>query len=92
MVTMTGMVIGTPACMSPEQLMDSHNIDARSDIYSLGVVFCEMLAGRSPYSGKTSDKIVKELLASPRSSSGSAAPEGGGTTNCGLGGGLYTTC
>ena len=61
--TMANTVFGTPAYMSPEQATDSSNIDARSDIYSLGIVFFEMLCGRSPYGGKTSERIVHELLA-----------------------------
>ena len=47
------MIVGTPAYMAPEQMMDSHHIDARADIYSLGLVLYEMLAGKSPRTGST---------------------------------------
>lgn len=60
--TMTNTVFGTPGYISPEQAADSSTVDTRSDIYSLGIVFYEMLCGHSPYVGKTSDKIVQELL------------------------------
>jgi len=62
MVTLTGMIIGTPAYMSPEQLMDSHKIDARADIYSLGVVLYEMLAGRRPNSGSTAVELLAKAI------------------------------
>ena len=58
-VTKSGVIIGTPAYMSPEQLMDSHNVDARADIYSLGIVLYEMLTGSRPYA----DTSMVELLA-----------------------------
>lgn len=60
--TMANTVFGTPGYMSPEQASDSSSVDTRSDIYSLGVVFYEMLSGCSPYSSKAPEKIMHELL------------------------------
>jgi len=56
--TQTGMIIGTAAYMSPEQAQ-GHELDQRSDIYSLGIVFTEMLIGRQPFQG---DSDVATLL------------------------------
>lgn len=58
-MTKTEMIVGTPSYMAPEQMMDSHNVDARADIYSLGIVLYEMLTGSRPREGST----VIELLA-----------------------------
>jgi serine/threonine-protein kinase len=64
-LTQTGMVIGTPAYMSPEQASGDKGIDARTDIYSLGSVLYEMLAGEAPYTGPTAQAIIAKRLMDP---------------------------
>ena len=59
-LTQTAAVFGTPAYMSPEQVRDTGKVDIRADIYSLGVVFYEMLSAKRPYAG---DSAVTVLLA-----------------------------
>ncbi len=57
-ITGTGLAIGTPAYMSPEQAEASVRLDARADIYSLGCVLFEMVAGEPPFTGKTTHAIL----------------------------------
>ena len=64
-LTGTGMSVGTPAYMSPEQGMADPALDGRSDLYSLGCVLYEMLAGEAPYTGPSAQAIVAKRLMDP---------------------------
>ena len=61
-LTMTGMAIGTPAYMSPEQFMGDPSIDGRSDVYSLGCVLFEMLSGAPPFNGPSTQSIMAKRI------------------------------
>ncbi len=61
-LTETGLSLGTPHYMSPEQSMGDREIDARSDIYSLGAMLYEMLAGEPPFTGPTAQAIVAKVI------------------------------
>ncbi len=61
-LTETGLSIGTPTYMSPEQASAGQQIDGRSDVYSLGCVLYEMLAGEPPYTGPTAQAIIAKKL------------------------------
>src|SRR5437660_1064931 len=61
-ITETGLSLGTPQYMSPEQATGDRELDARADIYSLGAVVYEMLAGEPPITGPTAQAIVAKLL------------------------------
>src|SRR6185436_16260375 len=70
-MTQTGMSLGTPQYMSPEQAMGQRVIDARSDIYALGAVTYEMLIGEPPFTGPSAQAIVAKVITeSPREMTG----------------------
>jgi len=64
-LTETGLSLGTPSYMSPEQASGAQNIDSRSDVYALGSVMYEMLAGEPPFTGPTAPAIVARQLVDP---------------------------
>ena len=67
-MTETGMSLGTPHYMSPEQAMGEREITGRSDVYALGVVLYEMLVGEPPFTGPTAQAIVARVVTEqPRS-------------------------
>ena len=67
-VTQTGLSLGTPQYMSPEQATGDRTIDARSDVYSMGAVLYEMLAGEPPHTGPSVQAIIAKVITErPRS-------------------------
>jgi len=64
-LTMTGMVVGTPSYMSPEQAAGTDKIDHRTDIFALGVVAYQLLAGRKPFTGSRPSEVQENIINQP---------------------------
>lgn len=75
-MTETGLSLGTPHYMSPEQASADRELSARSDVYSLGCVLYEMIAGQSPHTGPSAQSILVRIPDEHRHSANGAAPHG----------------
>lgn len=64
-ITSTGMIVGTTSYMSPEQIQGEKNIDFRTDVYSLGVLFYQLLTGQLPYNGNSAIEIATKHINEP---------------------------
>lgn len=63
-LTATGLVIGSPQYMSPEQFQSLKHVDARADLWALGVILYQLISGRRPFDGKTMAAVCENILAS----------------------------
>jgi eukaryotic-like serine/threonine-protein kinase len=61
-LTKTGVVIGTPAYMSPEQILNSKEVTLASDVFSLGTIFYEMLTGVKAFQGSDTFKVLRAVV------------------------------
>jgi eukaryotic-like serine/threonine-protein kinase len=73
-LTHTGSSIGTPAYMSPEQITDPRNVDARADVWALGVLLHRMLAGKMPFKGNSPGAVMVAICTAPHRRLADALP------------------
>jgi serine/threonine-protein kinase len=64
-ITKVGLIIGSPAYMSPEQMMSSSDVDARSDVWSMGTVLYELVTGHHPFRGDRDLQIFANIMTKP---------------------------
>jgi eukaryotic-like serine/threonine-protein kinase len=73
--TQTGAVLGTPTYMSPEQARGERTVDPRTDVYSLGAIFFEMLSGRLPHPGDSPNAVLYHISTQPAVPLATVAPD-----------------
>ena len=73
-LTSAGIALGTPAYMAPEQAVGESNIDQRADIYAVGVLGYELICGRVPFTGRTSQEVLAAHVTQPPEPLGSRRP------------------
>jgi eukaryotic-like serine/threonine-protein kinase len=74
-ISTTGEVMGSPSYMSPEQLRAERDIDARSDLWALGVILFRMLTGQLPFQGEVIGHIVTQIMVAPIPSARQFVPD-----------------
>ncbi|MBL8602763.1 MAG: serine/threonine protein kinase [Myxococcales bacterium] len=74
-LTRTGLLVGTPLYMAPEQVLNARNIDRRADVYAAGVILYQMLSGRLPVTGQATAEILVKLVTESPAPLAQVAPQ-----------------